>query len=491
MRHIEIGYVFVIAAMLASTRARADDWPQLQHDPAHTGYTADQPNPPYRLLWRRDLKEPISTAHQAVVAAGMVFVGTNHGNLYALDRKNGEPVWIYKTGAPILGSPAYDDGVVYVNSMDHLCHAVDAKSGKRLWTFETGEGIWAAPVAAEGRVFVAARDGFVYAVGAKDGKEQWRFKIGSPVLATPAYGSGRLYVPGGDMHVFALDGKTGQRVWQSPKIPGAAMREYWLIAAGDTVIATSQLAFTGHGTQEQIMRGVMTPFNERHAKDPVLVEDEVFPELVKWYETHPHHKTFHVLDAETGRVKFIAPIIGVNGGSCITPPPAVSPDGWAYTVYANIWLRASGWAFFGRLRLKDGKFEPLITDRYAPKLAFPDQWHAQPKAGSQFGNRSVFDGGFNVSDQSWGQCLGGDRAFLVRDPGWVQDTPSYNTMLIPTRRDEYMFPNISEARRLLSGGTFGGAFHSTCAPPAVSDNQVFHKAVRSVIFAFEGTDRKE
>ena len=49
---------------------------------------------------------------------------------------------------------------------------------------------------------------------------------------------------------------------------------------------------------------------------------------------------------------FVAPVIGVNGGSCTTPPPAVAPDGRAYLVYANIWLRASGWAFFGRLDLE-------------------------------------------------------------------------------------------------------------------------------------------
>ena len=138
---------------------------------------------------------------------------------------------------------------------------------------------------------------------------------------------------------------------------------------------------------------------------PVLRDHETFPLLVEWFSSHPDHKTLLVLDAETGREKFVMPIITVNGGSCIGPPPAVSPDGWAYTAYANIWLRASGWAFFGRLNLKTGKVEPLITDRYAPKLAHRNEWHWQPKSGTTFGRSSTWDGGFSVIDQSWGWCI--------------------------------------------------------------------------------------
>ncbi|MGB2824596.1 MAG: PQQ-binding-like beta-propeller repeat protein, partial [Phycisphaerae bacterium] len=156
----------LLVTAVSSGRLVAADWPQLQCDPAHTGYTADQPNPPYRLLWCRDLKEPMATASQPVIAAGRMYVGTNYGNLYALDRGTGETSWTYRTGRPILGSAAFDGGTVYVNSMDHRCHAVDARTGERRWAFETGEGIWAAPVIADGKVFVAGRDGSVYALDA-------------------------------------------------------------------------------------------------------------------------------------------------------------------------------------------------------------------------------------------------------------------------------------------------------------------------------------
>lgn len=477
--------------MHAGSTAYCSDWAQLQNDAAHTGYTSDEPKPPFRLLWHRDLAEPMATANQVIVADAKVFVGTNYGNLYALNRNTGETVWTYKTPAPILGSPAYDNGIVYVNSMDHHCHAVDSKTGEGVWKFETGEGIWAAPVIAEGKIFIAGRDGFVYALGLSSHEQIWKSPIGGPVMCTPAYADGRLYVAGGDMHIYAYDGETGKQIWQSPKLPGAAIREYWLIAAKGRIVLTSQLVYACHSTQQLIQNAVLNPYNEAHKDDPVLKDHETFPQLIEWFESHPHHKTLLVLDATTGREKFIAPFITVNGGSCIGPPPAVSPDGWAYTVYANIWLRASGWAFFGRLDIETGRAEPLITDRYAPKFAHRDQWHWQPKEGHRFGRTSTWDGGFSVIDQSWGVSIGGDFAYPVRDPGWPGNPPFANYYQISKRLDRYLLDDRVSGRNRLGemnmGAVGGGQMHNTCSPIAISDNQLFHKTSRSVIFAYEGS----
>jgi PQQ-like domain/PQQ enzyme repeat len=475
----------------ACCRAIASDWPQLQHDAAHTGYTSDQPEPPYQLLWHRDLKEPMATASQVIVADGKLFVGTGYGRLYALDRQTGRTIWVYKTGGPILGSAAYKAGVVYVNSMDHHCHAVKADSGEGLWKFRTGEGIWASPVLADGKVYVAGRDGYVYTLDATSGRQIWRSPIGGLVMCTPAYTANTLYVAAGDMHVYAYDGSTGRQLWKSPKIPGAAIREYWLVAANNAIVLTSQLAYACHPTQKLIQRGVMDPYNEAHKDDPVLRDQETFGPLVHWFESHPQHKTLLVLSAATGKEKFIAPIITVNGGSCIGPPPAVSPDGWAYTVYANIWLTASGWAFFGRCNLDTGLMEPLITDRYAPKLQYPNVWHWQPKAGTSFGGTSTWDGGFSVIDQSWGVSVGGDIVFPVRDPGWPGDPPFNNYYRISKRQDRYLLSNWRSQRsrmgELNMGTVGGGAMHNTCSPVAISGSNLFHKTSRSIIFAYEGS----
>ncbi len=454
----------------------------MQHDPGHTGFTADQPQPPFRLRWVCQLAEPTHTGCPAIVAGEKVFVTTNWGNLVALDRRTGRRVWVYRTGAPIVAAPAFYAGTVYVASMDRCCYAVDAATGKLRWRFEIDEGFSAAPVVADRRVFLAGRDGTAYALTLQ-GRRLWSASVGGPVLATPAYAAGTLFVGGGDNRVYALDGRTGRLRWRSEPLPGAAIRDYWLVATRDTVVATTQLVYGAHPTYRMLEEAVMRPYREAHSGQ-MLVQRELIEAIRRWYVDHPHQQTFHVLDASTGRRRFVAPVVPVHGGGCVGPLPAVAPDGNAYLIYANVRLQASGWAFPGRLDLTTGQLEPLIQGRY---WVDADQWEWQPKPGTRFDRHSPFAVGFCVNDQSWGVALAGRLLLTVRDPGWPEKEPAYGLIDLDTGRDAYWSPDTSQLRRAVAEGRYGGAFHATCSPPVVCGRQVFHKTVRNVLFCFEGS----
>lgn len=179
-RTLWLAAVVSVAVMIQTQNTHAADWPQLQGNPGHTGYTSDEPKPPYALKWIRQLKQPTHPGVPPIVAKGKVFLGTAWGNLLALDGNTGETTWTFKTGSAICGTPVFDQGLVYVTSMDRFCYAVNAETGKQVWAFETFEGIWAGPVVAEGKVFVAGRDAKVHAVNAETGSacgrrlwEQW------------------------------------------------------------------------------------------------------------------------------------------------------------------------------------------------------------------------------------------------------------------------------------------------------------------------------
>ena len=476
-----VGVVLCVALGLCCG-AEAADWPQLQNGPGHTGYTAEGPRPPLRVKWTRSLGEPTFPGAQPIVADGRLYVGTCWGNLLALDRNTGRTLWVYKTGAPVLGTPAFEGGVVYATSMDRHCHAVDARDGTRRWAFPTEEGISAGPVVADGKVFIAGRDAIVYALDARDGSLVWKSPVGAMVMATPAWASGVLYVGAGDNRVYALDGKTGREIWKSEGLPGMAIRDYWLVASGPSVIATTQLVNGAHATYDAIEKGIMAPFREaNHGK--MLVQDELIEKLRGWFVAHPHQQTLHVLDAATGKRRFVAPIVQVHGGGCTGPLPVIAPDGACYVVYANVRLQASGWAFPGRLDLETGRLEPLIKGRY---WIDKDQWEWQPKPGTEFGRRSTFDTGFCVSDQSWGLSLAGGRLLTVRDPGWPEAEPSCCALDLKTGEDRYLCDERTRLRQAVRDGRYGGAFHATCSPMIVSGKHVFHKAVRNVIVCFEG-----
>jgi hypothetical protein len=460
--------------------ACSDDWPQLQKDPGHTGYTKDQPRPPYRFAWRFEINEPTHTGSPPIVAADKVFLGTNWGNLIAIALRSGEKVWSYAAGGPILGTPAFNRGIVYANSMDYRCHAVQASDGHPLWTFETGEGLLAGPVVAEGKVFLAGRDGFVYAVDAQSGKRVWSSPIGGPVMATPAYADGVLYVGGGDNHVYAFDGRGGKQLWKSRKLPGMAIRDYWLVATGDTVIVSTQQAAGAHEMHHHLERAMMAPFREKHHGE-MLVQDELLKRVRQWYADHPDRKTFHVLNAHDGSERFVAPIIHVHGGGCAGPSPVIGPDGYAYVTYALVRVCASGWAFVGRLDLASGKLEPLIKNRY---WIDKNEWEWQANPGTQLDRHSAFAVGFCVSDQSWGLARGGDMIFAVRDPGWASGEGAYSYIDLRTGEDGWL--EGVHFRKILRGGSYGGAYHATASPMVISGKYLVHKTVRNVVFCLEG-----
>jgi len=110
--------------------------------------------------------DPTATIQSSpAVAGGMVYVGSNDGNLYALDAATGIKIWNFTTGGAILSSPAVANGVVYVGSNDDNVYALDAATGAKLWNYTTGGHVESCPVIDNGTVYVGSDDGNIYAIG--------------------------------------------------------------------------------------------------------------------------------------------------------------------------------------------------------------------------------------------------------------------------------------------------------------------------------------
>ena len=70
----------------------------------------------------------------------------------------------FTTGGWVESSPAVANGVVYVGSDDHNTYALNATTGGKLWSYTTG-GQVSSPAVANGVVYVGSFDGNVYAIG--------------------------------------------------------------------------------------------------------------------------------------------------------------------------------------------------------------------------------------------------------------------------------------------------------------------------------------
>jgi outer membrane protein assembly factor BamB len=98
------------------------------------------------LKWSYAIGNDNSTVESSpAVANGVVYVGSDDGNLYALDVRTGAKLWSYTTGGLVQTSPAVANGVVYFGGGDDNVYALNASTGAKLWNYTTGNYLTSSP----------------------------------------------------------------------------------------------------------------------------------------------------------------------------------------------------------------------------------------------------------------------------------------------------------------------------------------------------------
>jgi outer membrane protein assembly factor BamB len=86
----------------------------------------------------------------------VVYVGSGH-TVYALDASTGHELWSQHAGRVVGMSPAVAGGVVYIGSDKRDLYALRAINGRRLWSYTTGNGgVPFDPTVAGGAVYVGS-----------------------------------------------------------------------------------------------------------------------------------------------------------------------------------------------------------------------------------------------------------------------------------------------------------------------------------------------
>jgi outer membrane protein assembly factor BamB len=226
-----VGLAFAVASGHAHSQA------MFRGDAAHTGATGEQgPRQFHRVKWTFVTGGRIVSS--PVYDQGVIYVGSDDGNVYAVDAGNGHLRWKYRTGGPVPSTPAVAGAMVYVVSYDGKVHAIDARTGLPRWKFETGgerrfearglhgflpknqtiadafDVYLSSPLVVAGRVFVGSGDGNVYALDAASGELQWKFATGDVVHASPSYAGGVIFVGSWDSYLYAIDAQTGAQRWR-------------------------------------------------------------------------------------------------------------------------------------------------------------------------------------------------------------------------------------------------------------------------------------
>jgi outer membrane protein assembly factor BamB len=162
------------------------------------------------LLWQYPTYGWVSSS--PTVANGVVYVGSDDDNIYALGAINGTVLWSYSTGGSVGSSPAVANGIVYAEDTapQYTIYALDASNGTELWSQEiTGSS---SPAIANGVVYIGSDDNNIYALNAATGSILWTYPTGGTVDSSPAVANGIVYAGSSDGNVYALDALTGQKI---------------------------------------------------------------------------------------------------------------------------------------------------------------------------------------------------------------------------------------------------------------------------------------
>jgi len=422
-----------------------DDWPMLGHDLARSNATSHALDPSPgpnsgRPVWVRDFasgdqhtSEVVFSEYQPIVVNGLVYVGTSRNNLYALNAETGDIVWAYDGDDPgmITASPAVVNGVLYYAATNGRVYALDATSGHLVWNREIVKlgGFRTSPAVYEGVIYLGAEDGVFYAVRADDGAVVGRYDTGAPILNTAAIDvngayPGRIYSANEAGYAFALVHNRSQsdpdqalvRVWQSPRLTGLSTRYYYpviadggravllrtapgparrVLAGGDTLLARAAGLSVPDWTR-------ITVWDNTYGVDlyapyaPVGFDAEQ-DAIVHWLaEEYPEYRTFHVLNADSGSIRLIAPVLWSGPGGNVGEPPVVAPDSTLYvrarSYYGNF-DGPSAYVFGTPARLD------LATGR-TQLIRLPSD------------NQAFQTGIFVISDESSAMSLAGNRLFF-------------------------------------------------------------------------------
>ncbi|HEX6728658.1 MAG TPA: PQQ-binding-like beta-propeller repeat protein [Pyrinomonadaceae bacterium] len=204
----------VLTLSSGSLRAQetpADNWGQFRGNHRNSGVSESKVPSALKVLWTYEAGDAIESS--AAIVGGTVYVGSQKGELVALNLDNGAVYWRYKIDDPIgESSPAYSGGVVYIGDLAGWLHAVNASDGKKIWAYKTGTEIKSSPVVVDDRVLIGSYDENLYCISSK-GSLLWKFKTNGPVHSTPGISNGVAFIAGCDEMFRGISISTGKEIF--------------------------------------------------------------------------------------------------------------------------------------------------------------------------------------------------------------------------------------------------------------------------------------
>ncbi len=192
-----------------------------------------------------------------------IIVGTEEGEIIALDAESGAEAWRAMVTSEVLSAPQKKENVVIVRSIDGKVFGLDGAKGRRLWVYDravpplTLRGT-STPTIAEGVVIAGFDGGKMAALELRTGKLLWETGITTArgrselermvdIDAQPVVVDGVIYITTFQGHVAAVQLETGRILWSNDlsSYAGFSADEQYLYVADEDSRVLALDRFTG------------------------------------------------------------------------------------------------------------------------------------------------------------------------------------------------------------------------------------------------------
>lgn len=192
----------------------------------------------------------------AAIVAGIVYIGSDDGKVYALNLTTGAAAW----GAPftipggtfaVRGTPCVSGGVVYIGASDGFFYALNAATGALIWKgpvvagnpVACGGPVWSSAVVIGTTVVFGSDDGKLYALNVADGTNAASFPVnlGQGVIqgAIASFGGNRWVCAGSNLYRVSAGGVatltlvTRNTIHTSPAMVVDPAGNAWVVVGSD------------------------------------------------------------------------------------------------------------------------------------------------------------------------------------------------------------------------------------------------------------------
>ncbi len=207
---------------IGTSSTPVSSWAMWGADPTHSSTAQEGPSS-LTLNWKFATNGSVISSPS--VADGIVYVGSQDKNIYAIGAWSGKLIWKFATNGAVESSPAVANGKVYTGGDDGYVYCLDAYTGALIWkTFVNGSlpftyatlVLKSSPTVSGGNVYIGSLDGYLYALNADNGNIVWRTKTDGPIESSPAVADGAVYFTSQEPTtgtLYKLDADTGAVIW--------------------------------------------------------------------------------------------------------------------------------------------------------------------------------------------------------------------------------------------------------------------------------------